>query len=185
MARIRKKCCFHSSFPSRSMLICLVPTPRIAPLQRLGTGEVKSDAAVKKLISTNETTPAHALKCRGYSDYSRLSHSKSTEGLPLTKKGLAAQTPSGQRRSKKCKSRCCSLRRKSNCNVVQTFKVSCSQAPAEWRLDTDGKFCCMRWMHPLGHTGCFLFFFLTMAFFAKLSVAVRQGAAMCAPCISS
>ena len=86
---------------------------------------------------------------------------------------------------KMMKEGCCSLRRKSNCNVVQTFKVSCSQAPAEWRLETDGEFCCMRWMHPLGHTGCFLDFFLTMAFFAKLSVAVRQGAAMCAPCISS
>lgn len=64
------------------MLICLVPTPRIAPLQRLETGKVKKNAAVKELISTKETTPARALKCKDYSDYSRLSHSKSTEGLP-------------------------------------------------------------------------------------------------------
>lgn len=50
------------------MLICLVPTTRIVPLQRLETGKVKKNAAVKELISAKETTPARALKCKDYSD---------------------------------------------------------------------------------------------------------------------
>ena len=70
----------------------------------------------------------------------------------------------------------CSLRRKSNCKVSKTFKVSCSQAPAEWRLETDGKFCCMRRLHPLGHTGCFLEYFFNNGILCK---AVDGGETRC------